>query len=222
MASKWANGSMWPFIGVVKNAVYGDLGDKREPTVFVSAAQDPDPRSTATIVVHSNLPVMTTVSELRAALFSVTPDLSVDFHPFHELVHDSSRREDILAKISSFFGLIAVLLATIGLYGVFSYIVTQRRNEIGIRLAVGADRARIFKMIFRDSAILFFIGIAAGTILALASGRAAKSLLFNLQPSDPVTILCASAALAGAMLFVTAIPAHRAAGVDPMTVLRDG
>jgi predicted permease len=211
----------YQIVGLVKNTVYKDLGDKREATVFVSAAQDPDPRSTATLVVHSNLPLMVTISELHGALFSVTPDLSVEFHSFRELVHDSSRREDILAKISSFFGLIAVLLATIGLYGVFSYIVTQRRNEIGIRLAVGADRTRIFKMIFRESAILFTAGIVTGTILALASGRAAKSLLFNLQPNDPVTIVCAIAALAVATLLATAIPAHRAASVDPMAVLRD-
>lgn len=211
----------YQIVGLVKNTVYRDLSDKREPTVFVAAAQDPDPRSTADIVVHSKLPLTATVSELRGALFSVTPDLSVEFHSFHQLVHDSTRREDILAKISSFFGLIAVLLATIGLYGVFSYIITQRRNEIGIRLAVGADRARIFKMIFRESAILFAIGISAGTILALASGRAAKSLLFNLQPDDPLTIIAAIVALGVATLLATAIPAHRAASVDPMTVLRD-
>jgi len=211
----------YQIVGVVKNSVYRDLSYKREPTVFVSAAQDPDPRSTADIVVHSKLPLITTVSELRTALFSVTPDLSVQFHSFRELVHDSIRREDILAKISGFFGLIAVLLVSIGLYGVFSYIVTQRRNEIGIRLAVGADRARIFKMIFRESAILFAIGVSVGTILALASGRAAKSLLFNLQPDDPVTIIGAIVALGIATLLATAIPAHRAASVDPMAVLRD-
>lgn len=211
----------YQIVGVVKNAVYADLGDKREPTVFVSAAQDPDPRITATLVVHSNLPLFATMSALRRALLEVNPDLTLEFHSFKELVHDSVRREDILAKISGFFGLIAALLATVGLYGVFSYIVTQRRNEIGIRLAVGADRRRIWRMIFRESAILFAIGIATGTILSLAGGRAAKSLLFNLQPNDPLTILCAIAALGGATLLATAVPAYRAANVDPMTVLRD-
>jgi ABC-type antimicrobial peptide transport system permease subunit len=126
-----------------------------------------------------------------------------------------------MAKISAFFGFIAVLLASIGLYGVFSYIVSQRRNEIGIRLAIGADRASIFKMIFRESAVLFLIGAAVGTALALLSGRAAKSLLFNLQPNDAVTILCAIVVLAIATLLATAIPARRAASVDPMMVLRD-
>jgi putative ABC transport system permease protein len=211
----------YEIVGVVKNAVYADLGDKLEPTVLVSAAQDPDPRDTATLVVHSNLSLFATVSALRRALLEVNPDLTLEFHSFNELVHDSVRREDILAKISGFFGLIAALLATIGLYGVFSYVVTQRRNEIGIRLAVGADRRRIFRMIFRESAILFASGIVAGTILSLAGGRAARSLLFNLQPNDPLTILCAIAALGGATLLATAVPAYRAANVDPMTVLRD-
>ncbi|HEY7306788.1 MAG TPA: FtsX-like permease family protein, partial [Bryobacteraceae bacterium] len=211
----------YQIIGLVKNTVYTDLADKREPTVFVSAAQDPDPRSTATLVVHSNLPLTATVSELREALSSVSPDLSVEFHSFRELIHDSVRRQDVMAKISSFFGLIAVLLATIGLYGVFSYIVNQRRNEIGIRLAVGADRGNIFRMIFRESAILFMAGVGTGTLLTLVCGRAAKSLLFNLQPNDPVTIFCGIAALGVATLLATAIPAHRAATVDPMTVLRD-
>lgn len=211
----------YQIVGLVKNAVYADLGDKREPTVFVSAAQDPEPRVTATLVVHSNLPLFATVSSLRRTLLEVNPDLTLEFHPFKELVHDSVRREDILAKISGFFGLIAALLATVGLYGVFSYIVTQRRNEIGIRLAVGADRRRISRMIFRESAILFAAGTLAGTILSFAGGRAAKSLLFNLQPNDPLTILCAIVALGGATLLATTLPAYRAANVDPMTVLRD-
>ena len=210
-------------IGVVSNAVYGDqLERKLEPTAFIDAAQDPEhARRGATIIVHSRLSLAATISELRGALLGFNPDMTLEFHSFHELIHDSTRREDIMAKISGFFGFIAVLLASIGLYGVFSYIVSQRRNEIGIRLAVGADRASIFKMIFRESAVLFAIGTATGTVLALLSGRAAKSLLFNLQPNDALTILCAILALAIATLLATAIPARRAASVDPMTVLRD-
>jgi putative ABC transport system permease protein len=126
-----------------------------------------------------------------------------------------------MATLSGFFGFLAVLLATVGLYGVLSYTVAQRRNEIGVRMALGADRLRIVKLILGDAGILLAIGLGVGLLLALLGAKAAGSMLFGLKPSDPVTIAFAIAALGAVGTLASYIPARRAAGQDPMAALRD-
>jgi ABC-type antimicrobial peptide transport system permease subunit len=126
-----------------------------------------------------------------------------------------------MATLSGLFGLLAVLLATIGLYGVIAYMVTRRRNEIGIRMALGADGRSVVAMIMREAAILLAIGLAAGLILASAAATAARALLFGLRPRDPVTFIMATAILAVVALTASYLPAHRVAGLDPMSALRE-
>ena len=126
-----------------------------------------------------------------------------------------------MATLSGFFGFLAVLLATVGLYGVLSYTVAQRRNEIGIRMSLGADRLKIVKLIMGDAGILLAIGLGVGLLLALLSAKAASSMLFGLKPSDPVTIAVAIAALGAPGALASYLPARRAAGQDPMAALRD-
>ena len=113
------------------------------------------------------------------------------------------------------------MLATIGLYGVISYMVTQRQNEIGIRMALGAGRGDILKMILREAGLLLGIGLILGTALAAAVTRTAQAMLFGLQPNDPPTIAMAIAALAAVALAASYLPARRAAKLDPMVALRD-
>ena len=126
-----------------------------------------------------------------------------------------------MASLSGFFGLLAGLLATIGLYGVISYMVVRRRNEIGIRMALGADRGRVLALIMREAAILLAIGLVIGTGLSLASTRAAASLLFGLKPHDPVTLALAAVLLAAVAAAASYLPAFRAACIHPTEALRE-
>jgi len=130
-------------------------------------------------------------------------------------------RERLMASLSGFFGFLAALLATIGLYGVISYMVVRRRSEIGIRMALGADRGRVLVMMMREAAILLAIGLGIGTILALLTAKAAGSLLFGLSARDPGTLALAIASLAAVALATSYLPALRAARLDPLAALRE-
>jgi ABC-type antimicrobial peptide transport system permease subunit len=125
-----------------------------------------------------------------------------------------------MAMLSGFFGVLATLLATIGLYGVISYIVTRRRNEIGIRIAIGASSGGVVVMVMREAVLSLACGLGLGIILALAAGRSAGSLLFGLKPYDPLTL----AGSAGLLVLIGAItsflPAARASRLDPSEALR--
>ena len=129
-------------------------------------------------------------------------------------------RDKLMAMLSGFFGLLAVLLATVGLYGVIAYLVASRRGEIGIRMALGAQRAQVIGMIMREAGRLLAVGTVAGTLLALAATRGAASLLFGLQPRDPLTFATAALVLALTAGAAGLLPALRAARLDPMVALR--
>jgi len=130
-------------------------------------------------------------------------------------------RERLMATLTSFFGALALSIAVLGLYGVISYMVARRRNEIGIRMALGAGRADVVGMILREAASLVGVGLAAGIPLTLAATRVVGSILYNLKPNDPATIAAAAAGLAGIALAASYLPARRAAGLDPMLALRE-
>jgi ABC-type antimicrobial peptide transport system permease subunit len=134
---------------------------------------------------------------------------------------DSIRRESLMAKLSSIFGLLAIVLATIGLYGVKSYIVAQRRHEIGLRLALGADRPIILRMMLTQSGVMLIVGVVLGAGIALAAGRAAQSLLFEVKANDPAAFVLAISGLTLVSFIASLIPALRAAGIPPMAALRE-
>ena len=125
-----------------------------------------------------------------------------------------------MATLSGFFGVLAVLLAVVGLYGVISYIVAMRRNEIGIRMALGASRGDVIGIIVRQTLVLLALGVGVGVVLALAAVRSAASLLFGLQPNDPLTFVAAVGLLVTIALIASFLPARRASRVDPMVALR--
>jgi putative ABC transport system permease protein len=122
--------------------------------------------------------------------------------------------------LSGFFGFLAALLAMVGLYGVISYIVARRRNEIGIRMALGAECRQVVGMVMGEAWRLLAIGVAAGTALSLVPGRWASSLLFGLKPYDPLTLAAAVALLAVIASLASFLPARRASKLDPMDALR--
>jgi len=125
-----------------------------------------------------------------------------------------------MATLSGFFGFLAALLAAIGLYGVISCMVVQRTKEIGILMAIGAERLDVLKLILREAGTLTVTGLLIGAALALGSAQAAKSLLYGLQPRDPLTLVAAVLVLSAVAAFSSFLPAYRASKLDPLIALR--
>ena len=136
-------------------------------------------------------------------------------------MRDSLLRERLMATLSGFFGGLAALIATIGLYGVMSYMVARRKNEIGIRMALGADRAHVVRMVMREAAVLLAAGVVVGLVIAVLAARTATTLLFGLQPGDPATLAMAAAGLGIVAMLASYLPALRASRLEPTEALRE-
>jgi ABC-type antimicrobial peptide transport system permease subunit len=158
---------------------------------------------------------------LTRTLETLWQDISLQFLVLTTQIRESLLRERLMATLSGFFGFLAVALATVGLYGVISYMVERRRNEIGIRIALGANRANVLNLVLREAAVLLVGGLAIGIGLALAAGRAASSMLFGLEPSDPVTIGASVAGLTVVAIAASLVPGLRASRVEPIVALRE-
>ena len=129
-------------------------------------------------------------------------------------------RERLMAALSGAFGVLAALLAAVGLYGVMSYTVSRRSNEIGIRLAMGARSADVLRMVIAEAGWMVGIGVVIGVALGLGAAKSASTLLFGLQPTDPTTVASATALLAAIGFIASYVPARRASKLDPMKTLR--
>jgi len=211
----------YSIVGLVKNTKYQDLREEPRPIIYVVAAQDDKPDLGAQFLIRSNLPMATVLPSVKQALTSASPDIALEFHELSTQIRDSLLKERLMATLSGFFGFLAALLATVGLYGVISYTVARRTNEIGIRMALGAQRGNVVGMIMREAGFLLAIGIAVGAALSLAAARTATSLLFGLKPHDPATLGLAVVALAAVAAAASFLPAHRASRLDPMAALRE-
>ncbi len=211
----------YEIIGLVKDSKYNDLREDPEPIVYISMAQYDHPDTDAQILIRSNAPLATLLSAVKGTANQVHADLDITFFPFHKMIQDGLLRERLMAALSGFFGALAVLLAAIGLYGVISYMVERRRNEIGIRLALGAGQQSIICLVLRETGFLLLIGLMAGMALALATARTAASMLFGLKPTDAPTYLIAAVSLSAVAALASFLPARRAARLDPMAALRN-
>jgi putative ABC transport system permease protein len=207
-------------VGWVKDTKYNDLRDENVAIAFVPVAQNPDPDGFDTFMIRSRASPGDTISAVKRRLAEANPRISLTFHVFESDILDTLVRERLMATLSGFFGFLAAVLAVIGLYGVMSYMVQRRTNEIGIRMALGAGRLRILGMILLDSLLLLGIGIVAGLGLSVALGKTASSLLFGVKPADPITLGLAVVLLAAVTIAASYIPARRASEVDPMVALR--
>jgi len=211
---------VYEVVGYVKDTKYGDLREDATPIAYFPVAQNDAPEQEDSFVISSTLPLGSVLLSVKGALREASPEIQVNFHVLQTMIQESLLRERLMATLSGFFGLLAGILATIGLYGVISYMVAQRRSEIGIRMALGADRRRIIAMIAREVAVLLGAGLVAGTIITLGATRAVGELLFGLKPDDPPTLLMAVAILSAVSIAATYLPALRAARLDPTEALR--
>jgi hypothetical protein len=212
---------LYEVVGLVKNTKYSTLREEFTPIAFLSEAQDEHPDLEAQFAIRSDEPLLEIASSVKTALAEINPAMVVNFRIFKTTVREGLLRERLMATLSGFFGALAAVLAMIGLYGVMSYMVIRRTNEIGVRMALGARPRRILTMVLREAASLLGIGLAVGTVLAILGAMFARGLLFGLRPNDPKTVLMAITMLAVVAMVASYFPARWAASVNPIAALRD-
>jgi predicted permease len=207
-------------IGVVKDAKYGNLTEKTIPIAFYPHSQLPD--AMGNFVVRFSGPASAVVPQVRQTIRQVNNNLPIDeVVSLADHIDRSLVQQKLVARLASFFGLLALLLACVGLYGVMSYGVARRTNEIGIRMALGAQGRSVLWLVLREALLLVVIGLVVGVLASLAVTKTAASLLYELKPNDPLTIVLATLILSAVALIAGYLPARRAARVDPMIALRD-
>jgi putative ABC transport system permease protein len=214
-------GTEFEVIGVVANQKYLDMREEAPRILYNASSQNPTPSPTRRYVIRSTLTAADAVRSIGAELAAIDPNITVRYSPLDTQLTESMLQERLMARLSAIFGGVALLLAIVGLYGVVSYTVACRRAEIGVRVALGASRSRILGMVLGDVGRMVAIGIAAGTAFALLASSAVGSLLYGLEPTDPATLAIAMASLLGTSLIAALLPARRAAGIDPLTALRE-
>jgi putative ABC transport system permease protein len=212
--------TVYEIVGLVRNSKFGELREDDEPIAFVAATQHERPDLPA-FLVRSATPAPAMIDALKQTFREIQPQIVIQFSVLDQRIRELSLRERLIAMLSAGFGLLAVLLSTIGVYGVMSYMVARRRNEIGVRMALGASRADVSRMILADVGAVLAIGLALGAGLSIAAARSASSLLFQLQPGDPATLVSAVALLGTVGLIAGYLPARRAARIEPLSALRE-
>jgi len=214
-------------VGLVSDAAYRDLRELNMPTVYLPLAQSSaGPRQEAPARVTLSARSSTARPELlaksiAAAIGEVHPALALTLQPMDRQIGDALMRERLLAILSASFGALALLMAAIGLYGVTSYAVSLRRTEIGIRMALGATRASVMRLVLSRVSILIGVGIVVGLAVGTWASRFVATLLYGLEPGDPATLAASAAVLALIGAIAGWVPANRASRLDPTEVLHD-
>ncbi len=208
-------------IGVVKDTKYYVLREDAVPIAYLSFTQANGPEESSTLMIRSGESLHSLIPGLKHVANDMDPSLMLNFSALKPQIREGLLRERLMATLSGFFGVLAAILAAVGLYGVISYMVVRRRNEIGVRLALGANRVDIVLMILGEAAALLGLGLAVGTGLAVALGTAAGSMLYGMKPRDPFTLVAAIATMVVIGLAASPWPAQRAATLHPMACLRE-
>ncbi|HEY1468301.1 MAG TPA: ABC transporter permease [Candidatus Acidoferrum sp.] len=206
-------------IAVVADARQADLHDSPEPTIFLSNSQAP--MYLATLVVRATGDPLHIARDAEAAVHRVDPDQAVsDIQTMETVFSDSASSPRFQTVLLLVFAALAIALAMIGVYGVVSYSVSQRINEIGIRIALGARSYDVFRLVLREAIVLSVIALALGLLASLALGRVLQSLLFEVTPTDPATLATVACLVLAVSVLAAALPARRATSIDPLTALR--
>ncbi len=206
-------------VGVLRDAKYNSVRDPAPPTMYVPYLQAR--AGSAVIEVRTAGDPVSVTSGVREAVRQVEPNLPMmDVSTQLEQVERRFAQEKIFAQAYALFGALALLVASIGLFGLMSYAVARRTNEIGIRMALGAQRADVMRQVLVESMILVAIGVAIGVAGSLGTGRFVSTLLFGLAPTDVLTIVAATGLMIAVSALAGFLPARRASRVDPMVALR--
>jgi len=224
-------------VGLVRDAKYLQVREERTsavyrfsanepsamflPMAYVAASQDSTPTWDFRIVLRSDVPAASLTRALTRAITEVAPAAAVSYDAVTNYIDRLLVTERLMAWLSGFFGVLAMLIAAIGLYGVMSYLVTRRRIEIGVRMALGAEPRTVIRMMFAECGVLLASGIAIGAALAGVTLRYAAALLYGLTPLDASSFALAISGLGVASAFATWIPAFRASRLAPTVALRE-
>jgi predicted permease len=216
------DGDMHPFtiVGIVGDIREASLADQPRPTFYATYRQRPRAAGSFYFVIQANA-AESLVPAARRVVNELAPDVPPRFRTIETVVSSSVADRRFVLMLVGVFGAAAMLLATLGVYSVIAYVVTQRRQEIGVRVALGAQSSDVLRMVLRQGATLAFFGIAIGTVAALFVGRLLSRFLFGIAPDDPVAFGGVIVALAVVALLASFVPALRATRVDPMTALRN-
>lgn len=211
---------VFEIVGLVANTKYASLREEFRPIAYYPFGQSAQPGNNVSFVLRVSGPVSRWVAAAKVSVLALDPSMGFEWKPLSTQLEESLLREKLLALLSGAFGFLAALLATLGLYGVIAYMVARRRNEIGVRIALGANRLDVIRLVLREACLLLGIGLPVGLMLAVWAGRAAASMLYGL-PAQDIVSLAAASALLGAIAFIASyVPARRAAALDPVNTLR--
>ena len=213
-------GEPYSIIGVVPDLKYTTVRENARPMAWVPYTQVPGVSSLQVeLRAHGNPASL--LDDARTIVREFGPDIPL-LEPMTQMeqLQESYSSEQLFSRLAVFFGALAAFLVAIGLYGTLAYRVSRRTAEIGVRMALGAQRTQVLWMILRESLIMAAVGIGVGLPLSFAAARFLKSMLFGLSPSDPLTFFLALCGIAGVALFSAFLPARRASSVDPMVALR--
>ncbi len=213
---KWHN---LRIVGIVSDASLYDIPKQKQPTVYLPTTQYGDYMGYPELLVQTSGAPATVASELRKTIESLGHEYVASITTIEHEVDRSLLQERLTAMLSAFFGALALLLAAIGLYGLMAYNVTQRTREIGIRMALGAQRASVQRMILNQTLALALLGLAVGLPCAVAASRLIASLLYGVSAFPP-TLIAVSAMLLAVAAIAGFIPAWQGMHLDPATVLR--
>ena len=206
-------------VGVVRGQRFSEIRQEAPPTIFVPATQSN--LGSAFVEVRTAGDPLALVGALRDAVRQIDPEMPLtNISTQEDLIRRRFTQEQLFARAYSLFGGLAVLVASVGLFGLMSYSVARRTNEIGIRMALGAEPGSVLRLVMRESMILVVLGIALGLAGAFGAGRFVASQLYGVTPVDPVSMIAATVALTLVGAAAAAIPARRAARVDPLVALR--
>jgi ABC-type antimicrobial peptide transport system permease subunit len=206
-------------VGVVEDTKNNLVTDEPQPMLYIPLTQQYD--DNFEVVVRSGLPASAVATELRRVLLEVAPSISlVPVIEMTTLTRMGVLPQRIAAGLSSLMGLLALILSGMGIYGVIAHAVSRRTREIGIRMALGAEKTSVLRLVVLGGLRLAAPGLVVGVLLALGLGKVLQTFLLGLSPADPATLVAVAVTLLGMVVVATIVPARRAAGVQPAEALR--
>jgi ABC-type antimicrobial peptide transport system permease subunit len=211
----------YQIIGVVQDSRHNSLREEVPRLIYLPVFQGLDRLASLTVAIRTAGDPTALASAVAAQIRSSGPDILItDVITLARQVDQTLLEERLVSTLAGFFGLLALLLASIGLYGAMSYSAVSRTNEIGIRMALGASRTGVVWLVLRDTILMIAAGMAIGIPAAIGGARYIQSQLFGLKPADAITLVFASLLLTAVAVLAGYLPALRASRVDPMAALR--
>jgi predicted permease len=213
--------SPYTVVGVVENEKYATLREEPQAIAYVAMSQSSSNGGGMTAEVRADGDPLSLVPAVKVAVARINPGIILEFGTLSNQLSTSISRERLMARLSGLFGAVALALAMLGLYGVMTYSVTRRRSEIGVRLALGAERSRVIRMILGDVTRVVLAGCVVGAVVSAASGKFIASFLYGVEPIEPVVLWSAAGVLIVVALSAGFVPALSASRVDPVATLRE-